>query len=450
VPITFVVRVERLVIEAGGTTFTVDLHRKLTVVAGMGTVERESLIGEVIGSLGGARPGVHLEVEDDKGRHLAVFRPNGARARIVDIDTVQDVSREFRTHDGRLDLLAPLGIEPRSARRLMRLTSADLVATAAIDDTVEKLASVPQADLWGAANRLRAADDLLASEAEAVGSAPEDAEIIDRIERHHSELEAALDRQEQLRLWTVLGGGFSALAAVPVAWVYGALAAPLLAVALTMGAISAWYRLRISRARRAEEQALAEAGVQSYLGFHLQRVNGLLANDAHRKRLMHAAEERRVASADWKRLAGDVPIEWAIDHREQIATVAAERGGAVDLNRLAAVPTISRDRTTELAHSLVTRITEVRKAGVHGESLPLVLDDPFRDVEASMKPLLLELLSTAAGTQIIYLTEDEDVASWARLEALTGELSIIEPAPEAHEPEAHARGRRGDRGALAV
>jgi hypothetical protein len=444
------VRVERLVIEASGNTFTVDLHRKLTVVAGMGPVERESLIGELIGSLSGARPGVHLEVEDDRGRHLAVFRPHGARARIVDIDTVQEVSREFRTTDKRLDLLAPLGIDPRAARRLMRLTSADLVTTSASDATVEKLAKVPQADLWAAAERLRAADDLLASEAEAVGSAPEDAEIIDRIERHHAELEAALERQEQLRLWTVLGGGFSALTSVPVAWTLGALAAPLIAIALTMGAISAWYRLRISRAQRAEERALAEAGAQSYLGFHLQRVNGLLANDAHRKRLMHVAEERRSASIEWQRLAGDVPVDWAIRHRDEITGEAVARGGTVDLDRLTSVPTISRDRTTELAHSLVTRITEVRKAGVHGESLPLVLDDPFREVEPSVKPLLLELLSTAAGAQIIYLTEDEDVASWARLEALTGELSIIEPAPEAQEADVRSRARRGDRGAIAV
>jgi hypothetical protein len=30
----------------------------------------------------------------------------------------------------------------------------------------------------------------------------------------------------------------------------------------------------------------------------------------------------------------------------------------------------------------------------------------------------------------VYLTDDEDVASWARLEALTGALSIVEPAAE--------------------
>ena len=47
-----------------------------------------------------------------------------------------------------------------------------------------------------------------------------------------------------------------------------------------------------------------------------------------------------------------------------------------------------------------------------------------------MKPALLELLRRTAGTpQVILLTDDEDVASWARLEALTGELTVLEPSP---------------------
>ena len=59
-----------------------------------------------------------------------------------------------------------------------------------------------------------------------------------------------------------------------------------------------------------------------------------------------------------------------------------------------------------------------------------------------MKPLLLELLGRSAGDpQIVFLTEDEDVASWARLEALTGEVALIEPAPE-HD-DGHVRPRRG-------
>ena len=41
----------------------------------------------------------------------------------------------------------------------------------------------------------------------------------------------------------------------------------------------------------AVQASLADAGAQSYLGFHLQRVNSLLSSDSGRRRLITAAEE---------------------------------------------------------------------------------------------------------------------------------------------------------------
>ncbi len=90
---------------------------------------------------------------------------------------------------------------------------------------------------------------------------------------------------------------------------------------------------------------------------------------------------------------------------------------------------MTEDVTGDLAHVLVSRLAEVRS--VAGEGVPLLLDDPFQQLDPSVKPLLLELLGRSAGEpQIVFLTEDEDVASWARLEALTGEVAVVEPAPE--------------------
>ena len=106
-------RVERLVIEAGEHTFTLDLHPHLTIVAGMGRVERESLIGEIVGALGGSRPGVHVELEERSGRHLAVFRPTNGRHRIVDVDRARDVTAEMADAAGDCDLLEHLGLDAR-------------------------------------------------------------------------------------------------------------------------------------------------------------------------------------------------------------------------------------------------------------------------------------------------------------------------------------------------
>jgi hypothetical protein len=107
-------------------------------------------------------------------------------------------------------------------------------------------------------------------------------------------------------------------------------------------------------------------------------------------------------------------------------------------NLSATAPEVSNDHTTGLAHVLITRLAELRNLGEGGESFPLVLDDPFVGLEPSVKPSLLELLGRSAGTpQVIFLTQDEDVASWARLEALTGELSILEPTPEQEPAKGH-------------
>ena len=71
------VQFERLVIEAGSNTFTVDFHERLTVVAGMGRLEREGLINELVGALSSKRSGVHLEMISDAGNRFAIFRAPG-------------------------------------------------------------------------------------------------------------------------------------------------------------------------------------------------------------------------------------------------------------------------------------------------------------------------------------------------------------------------------------
>ena len=43
-------RFERLVIEAGDNIFNLDFHNRLTVISGVGRLEREGLISELIGS----------------------------------------------------------------------------------------------------------------------------------------------------------------------------------------------------------------------------------------------------------------------------------------------------------------------------------------------------------------------------------------------------------------
>ena len=84
----------------------------------------------------------------------------------------------------------------------------------------------------------------------------------------------------------------------------------------------------------------------------------------------------------------------------------------------------------EIAEALIARMAELRHAGGHGESLPLVLDDPFDGMTTAVKRWLLDLVGRSAGSpQVVILTEDRDVTAWARSEAERGaKLVLIEPA----------------------
>lgn len=424
-------RLERLVIEAGENTFTLDLHPRLTVIAGVGRLERDALVGELLGALASNRTGVHVEAIEDSGRRLAVFRPTGAPACVVDVDRACDVTAEFLDGQGRLNLLRRAGLDPAAARRKLRFGSADLDAASHGSQLVRRLASADQGRLWAAAEALLATGRALDAEAEALGSAPEDAEIIERVEQRHERFEAAQARHERIRRLTLgISGAATLGTAGAIALGLDQVAIGIVLVALLAMLASVFTRSRQEAARVAEAEALEAAGAQSYLGFHLQRVNGMLSSQAARRRLMAAADANRRAAAAWRALAGDVPVEWALDHHDEIAAAASVRVDITTHAQAAANDSTVVDDTTDLARVLVARVGELRRLG-GGESLPLVLDDPLAALERDAKPALLELLSHTSGApQLVYLTDDEDVASWARLEALTGALSIIEPATE--------------------
>lgn len=424
-------RYERLVIEADENTFTLDLHPRLTVIAGVGRLEREGLTNELIGALGSTRAGVHAEIVADNGARFALFRPVGSRHRVVSIDTATDVSDRFRNAQGEIDLLARAGLDQRTAKRRMRVTPADLVATSHTDQVIRRLAQVDPAELWAAAERVRITEDHLAAEAEAVGTQPEDAEVVQRIEDRHMAFVTAQARHERYRKLSFFAGALAAIAAVPMTMFAGEVAAaPLLILAAVITGMSFLEYKRMEQAQAEEEEALKAAGAQSYLGFHLQRVNGLLASDQHRKRLMRAAEEHRASVAAWRELAGDVEVAWALERRDAIdAAARLRRELTVTVSPEGADIAVIDDSDGDLAQALLTRLAEVRNLGPGGESFPLILDDPLRELSPAQKPALLELLVRASkGQQLIYLTEDDAVGAWARLEALTGDLTVLEPA----------------------
>ena len=417
-------------IEAGKRTYSLDLHRRMTVIAGVGPLEREGLITELIGGLGAGRSGVHLEIASDAGARYAIFRPEGGRHRVVDIERSSDVTEQFTTAEG-LDVLRRAGIEPRQARAQLCLSPNDLVTRSQLDRNLTTLARIDQTRLWDVADKVQDRERHLAETAKEAGSDAEDAVVFAGIEARHREYEQAQADNERVRYVSFIAGAGGVILGIGLAAIYGLLLlVPFLMLSIGATAVSIAYWQRLEQARRREDAALAAVGAASYLTFQIHRVNGLLGNDQARRHMMRAAEEHRAALAEWRVLVGDVPVAWALEHRRQIRRQAAELAAA-DRPRADHAAAPVEDNRQELAHTLLTRLARLKSLGAGGESFPLLLDDALSDVDPAAKPELLELLTKAStNQQVIDLTEDPDVAAWARVEALTGQLAIVEPVAD--------------------
>lgn len=424
-------RFTRLVIEADQNTVSLGLHPRLTVVAGMDERVRDGLADELIGGLGPTRAGIHLELVDDAGRHLTVFRPTASPHRVIEVSGGRDVSDEFRAEDGRIDLLDHHGLDVRRAWEVLHLDRSTLEANTQRDVIVNRLAEIDLTQLWSAAARVRITDEELQNLNHGIELGAEDADLVARIEQRHQSLESAVDGLRRLRRRTALVAVVTLAAAVPVTLVRPALALPLLAIGVAAMLAAFLYRARVEAARRAERTALADVGVESYLGYEAQRVDGLFPGTEARRRLAAAGEDHRNAAMRWTGLAGDVSVEWALEHHDEIEATARLRGELRSLTQLSSTAPDLDEEAADIANAIEARLDRLRHVGRGGESFPLILDDPFVAVVSSTKLSLLELLARSAGSpQVILLTEDEDVASWARLETLTGEVALVEPHTE--------------------
>ena len=414
----------RVVIEVGDNAFALDLHPGLTVIAGLSRAERESLVGELFGALQGNRTGVHLELADDDGRRLALLRPKGGRHRMVDLGSGLDVTNEFVSAGGEVNLLSRAGMSYVQALDRLRMTTSDLAHLPPDDDRIRSLGQIDQAHLWATAETVahyagRGAEDRRSLQ---------DNPLFDMVEDAHHGLDAALQRDEQIRRVAYGAGAVAAVAAVPMAAASAGLTIPLLGmVAVAMGAVQ-WSRRAVDSAAIVEQEALVAAGKDSYLSLHLDRVDEFLNQRGERDEAMRAR-------ADWQELVGPIDVFWALEHRAEIAEASQLEDELGKLETLPGGHALRSALGASVAHRLVQQLGQARRAGREGESYPLVLDEPFGEIDRQVKPALLQLLLRSGGMpQVVLLTEDTDVVSWARLEAMTGDMTLIEAGVTVEQP----------------
>jgi hypothetical protein len=443
-------RISRLVIESDKRNFTLDLHPRCTVIAGLGPAENDALIKEFTSAIGPGRAGVHLELTDDDANKLAVFRPATSRHRVIDVGRSADLTEHYRKRDGNVDLLHANGTSTHEARDHLVLAPSHLPRSDTTDPVIRKLASLDQKVLHAAMKKLEAAEKRLAKFTEAD---PDDShtEAVDRVEALHAELEDRQATHERVRRFSYYVGVFAAVVSFLVVLSGGPVltAVPLVALAAGVSAFSIVQWRRLAEARVQEDEALGEAGAQSYLGLHIQRVNSLISNNERRSEMLVADEEYRVALEEWKRLVGDIPKRWVLEHSYEIAQAGMLRQELIDQGALAVEDGVVDDSGLLFLRSLRSWISTADGLGKRS-GLPIICNDPFQELDSPAKPVLLEELTrTSLRHQVIFLTNDPDVISWAAAEAVAGHISLLEQArrpqdePQAEEqPERESRVRR--------
>ncbi|NNF54540.1 MAG: hypothetical protein HKN03_08875, partial [Acidimicrobiales bacterium] len=379
------------------------LHPRITVVTGLGQLERDALTAEIATALGPGRPGLNVELLEDSGRILLVERPIDGEGRIVDALNHDDVSDSFRTANGSVSIAGALGVARNDLRSFIRLGPTSLLSEQHTDTLIRRLGRLDQDRLWSAALTLAEVEVEVARQAGESEDSPSLEAYVDAIEDCHLSVERARERVENTRAaLTASSAALALLAFIGVLVLNPFAAVPFLALSMACAGASFFnYRL-LEHAQAAEVQILNEAGLESYVNLQLVQVEALTARPEHRSGVIRLHEIHRYARECWQELVGVVPLEWAVANRRRIE--AAARGRYRD-----AAP------ITDPAE-MVERIQDhLDRAGSRlGESLPVILDDPFTILDDFDVAVVLSMITDHAHTgQIIILTDDARVTGWA-------------------------------------
>ena len=222
-------------------------------------------------------------------------------------------------------------------RRLQALAVAKLPAPS--DLVVGELGLLEQGPLWRTADRLLAATDEVQRIQMSLGGlrgdeGGEDPVAITEMEAAHRDLEDAEQAAEAVRVPGVAGTALGVTIMLA-----GAIGAPLLIpLGILIGASVGTVTLvlpksRVAKAAAIERAALDRAGVPSYLGFHLRRVDAAVDPNV-RGTVESASNEMRAATAAWMELVGeDIDVRHAVELRAEVLEYNAalrNLGGAAD------------------------------------------------------------------------------------------------------------------------
>ena len=235
------------------------------------------------------------------------------------------------------------------------------------------------------------------------------------LEGAHRVVEDAERHMEQRHRTGLILSGVSTTAALltimSIVWL-----APVMLITAVAAALwgVAEPRVRLAQARGLEEDVLVRAGVGTYLGLHLRRIDATIDPRA-RDRLTMAAMEHRVAAAAWHDLAGD------LDPADALALELEVRRYAGALHALSGAADEIEAVRRELEEQAEPAVSAARTALLEA-CAPFGIDDPT--LAASMVRHQVEIGATARLQRELEVAERAEDASRTELVNLLNTLGF--------------------------
>jgi hypothetical protein len=149
--------------------------------------------------------------------------------------------------------------------------------------------------------------------------------------------------------------------------------------------------------------------------------------DAEEPDLDELERRRDEARSAYAAAAALVPDVQRVTDRKS----ALERRVAVLEQGLDSAGAITRVSAKEIEPQLQARLAAARRPGSHDETIPLLVDEALQRLRSEVKWALLDMIERCAHqVQMIYLTDDPEVVTWARRRVGADALSLLEPTAE--------------------
>jgi hypothetical protein len=303
--------------------------------------------------------------------------------------------------------------------RLQELAAKELPEPSSPD--VIRLAHGDQESVWAAARAVLSTEQALERASLDLGGLPAEGTVsalAEQLEEVHQLVDQAERTLEERRRKGVIGACLAGIASAGGMFVFLPLTIVFLVAALAIGVWgSVLPRRQLRTAQRVEDAVLAKAGIGTYLGFHIRRIDATI-DPAARERLNVTALEHRVAQSHWHEIGGGIDPDDALRLEDEVRSYTAALA-TLD-GRADEIESVRRQLVNEAEPAVAWAHAQLMEA-----CAPYGVDDP--KIAAGMVRHQVQIGRTARLQRELEAAESAATAADRAVDAMLTDLGFAAP-----------------------